>query len=123
RLLTQARVQLEEMRIGLVGYEERASETDVSEIEYRNEQVESWAKELETEVTPERLEEITRDMHAAVEREAVMVDDPNSPSRWFGNVILSNDSKKSRNRPDITGRPMASIPSRRYVAENMVDML
>ena len=90
---------------------------------YRNEQVEKWAQELSgQDITPERAKEIASEMQNAVAIEAGMVDDPNSPRKWFGNRILENSGKR---RADInhTGREAAQIGSQQYVTEIMTDIL
>ncbi len=122
RQVVLARQQVEEMRTNLVGYRE-SSEVNSEKSEFRNEQVENWAKELAGEVTPERLEEITSEMQAAVALEAGMVDDPNSPSRWFGDRVINNWPKSNRESTHITGKEPATLGSQRYVAELMADML
>ena len=122
RQVVLARQQVEEMRTNLVGYRE-SSEVNSEKSEFRNEQVENWSKELAGEVTPERLEEITSEMQAAVALEAGMVDDPNSPSRWFGDRVINNWPKSNRESTHITGKEPATIGSQRYVAELMADML
>ncbi len=122
-LLSQARSRLEEARQDLVGYKETERSTETETIKYRNERIEMLSQELVGEVTPERLEEIIQETEASITLEVGMVDDPNSPHRWFGDRILAN-TNKDRARVDITGRQEhKKASSRRYVAELMVDMM
>lgn len=121
-LMTQARMQLQDMRNNLAGYQDTTPEAEGKEFAFRNEQVAQWEERLHGDLSPEELEAITQEIEAAVSLEAEMIDDPDSSSRWFGDRIQSN-SLKSRNRIDVTGRPARAVPSRRYVAEGIVDML
>lgn len=117
-----ARRQVEEMKDRLVGYTESGN-YDSEDAHYRNEQVRAWSEELEGNITPERVEEITNEMQAAVAIEARMSDDPKSPSRWFGHRVLNDGSKSNRESTHITGREPSTMSSQRYVAEIMSDLL
>lgn len=92
--------------------------------EYRNETVRQWAEALSRDdITAEQLEEVTAAMQASVLMESSMRDDPNSPYKWFGERVRSNDSKE-RAQVQFTGRKdRINVPSTRYVAELMTDML
>ncbi len=92
--------------------------------EYRNETIKQWAETLSRDdLTAEQLEEVTSAMEASVLLETTMRDDPNSPYKWFGGRIRSNDTKE-RAQVQLTGRrDRGYVPSTRYVAELMTDML
>lgn len=119
RAETLHRIRVERRQSGNIGHETSEEKTG----KYRNEQVEKWKKELSGQnITAERLKEIENDMQNAVTIEAGMIDDPNSPRKWFGNRILDN-SGKSRADINHTGRDASNVGSRQYVAEIMADML
>lgn len=104
--------------------ESQADSSQYNEVKYRDDHVKEWADELKGDVSPERLDEIIESMKNSIDIEANMIDDPNSPMRWFGQRILevSDDNLKERARTDITKR-QGKVASRQYVAELMADML
>lgn len=123
RTLLYARQELEEMKMRLSGFHNDLMERTEGKIKYRNEQVDQWAERLQgKELSKSDLEKIRLEMEQAVRREAEMIGDPNSPSRYFDLGIRENMGK-SRQGAYASGRPGGEIGSQKYVSEVMLDML
>jgi hypothetical protein len=123
RVLLSIRAQVDDMRQRLSGYHDDSAERVEGTVNYRNEQVEQWAERLKRkDITEDELEEIRQEMEQAVRQEAQVVDDPNSPSRFFGYAVRMNMGK-SRHGAYASGREGGNTRSQKYVSEVMLDML
>lgn len=90
---------------------------------YRNPE---WAKRAEklkdVSTDDPKLEQFVQDIEAAIQIETGMVDDPNSPRKWFGYRILTNGDK-GRQDSIASNRQTATTSSQRAVAEIAADIM
>ncbi len=93
------------------------------EVVYRNPE---WAKRAEklkdASVDDPELEALVTEIRNYVRIESGMVDDPNSPRKWFGDQVLEDTQKQRQDLP-TSGRPPGNADSQRVVAEIAADML
>lgn len=117
--------RIDEMLTRIRGYGYEGIERNKKDkTEFRNEQVKKWSKELAGDVTPERMEEIIAEMENGIRIESAMVDDPKSPSRWFGNRVMDNTEKQERVPQVIDGKEVAiKKGAQRLTAEMMAKIL
>ena len=89
---------------------------------YRKEQVAGWRNALKGDISPQELERVTSEIESAIRREVSLIDDPNSPSRLFGDRIFSNGDKARHSASTEQGRGN-NTSSQRYSAEMTTDIL
>lgn len=126
RLAEQMLDQYNQLLIGFAAADEqyKKEHENLEQSEFRNAQVEAWAAELSSpSLTPERSEEIIKEMKASLLREKNAIEDPNSPRKWFNEAVMRDRVKSRGESSYITGRTQGETKSNQYVAEIMHDML